>query len=88
MEEATPLPFEALALRIGVTEVLARPAACPDFAFGDVFRFERGDVAMERNLGPMSLQYLLAVWVDFAVKNGGHASPLEAQVKATNPRKK
>jgi hypothetical protein len=81
MEESAALTFEAFAVRVGVAEVLARPAAGPDFGLGDVFCLERGDVAMEWNLGPMPLQYLLAVRVNLAVKNGGHAGSLEAQVE-------
>lgn len=84
MEQSAPLSFEAFAIRVGMAEVLARPAASPDFGFGDVFCLERGDVAMEWNLGPMPLQYLLTVRVDFAVKNGGHAGSLEAEIESPN----
>ena len=48
---------------------------------------ERGDVAMEWNLGPMPLQDLLAVRVDFAMKNGGHAGSLKPQIEPADAGK-
>jgi len=87
MEEPAALSFEAFAVRVGVAEVLAGPAAGPDFGLGDVFCLERGDVAMEWNLGPMPLQDLLAVRVDFAMKNGGHAGSLKPQIEPADASK-
>lgn len=77
MEEAASFSFETRSFGVGVAEVLARPAAGPDFGFGDIFCFKRGDVAMQGNLWPVSLQYQLTVRINFAMKYRLHAGALE-----------
>jgi hypothetical protein len=87
VEESTPFTFEAFARGVCVGEVLTRPTSCPDFCLGDVFGFKRGDVAMNGYLWPMSAQNLLAMWIDFTMKNRLNACSLESKVEASDSSK-
>jgi len=53
-------------------------------SFRDGFWIERFDVAMKRNLRPVSFQDCLAVGVNFTMESGFHSRILEAEVKATD----
>lgn len=78
VEQSTSFPFEAFAVGVAVTEVLARPSPCPDFGLGDVFCFESRDVAMQGNLWPMPLENKLAMGINLTMENRRHASSLKA----------
>jgi len=79
--------LDAFSLGVPMADVLARPAARPDFGLGDVFSFERGDIVMKWNLWPVPFQNTLAVGIDLAMEYRFHASPLKPQIEAPYPGK-
>jgi hypothetical protein len=73
---------------VRVADVLARPAAGPDFGFRDILRFESGNVVMEWNLRPMPLQYPLTIRVNFAMEYGYNSSVIKPKFESANSGKK
>jgi hypothetical protein len=79
---------DAFSFVIRVADVLARPAACPDFGFRDVFRFKSGNVIMEWNLRPMPFQYPLTIRVNFAMEDGRNPSLTESEIESADSGEK
>jgi hypothetical protein len=80
--------MNASTLCIRMADVLARPAARPDFSRRDVLGFESGNIAMKWNLRPMPFQNPLTVGVNFTMERRSNPSVLETQVEAANSGEK
>jgi len=84
IEQGAPAPLKPFAFVVRMAEVLARPSATPDFGFGDFFRGERADVAMQLHFRPVLAKHALAIRVHFALKHNFDPGALKAKIESTD----